>query len=83
MPQVGNPKTNRTESGNGIRVSRSESWDLCRGYPPGLLATWKATDNAVIEAFNGCFRTERLNQHSFLTLADARKIDGGLAQRLQ
>lgn len=31
----------------------------------------KPTDNARIEAFNGRFRAERLNQHWFLTLADA------------
>jgi putative transposase len=28
-------------------------------------------DNAFIEAFNGRFRAECLNQHWFLTLADA------------
>jgi len=28
-------------------------------------------DNAYIEAFNGRFRTECLNAHWFLTLADA------------
>ena len=33
----------------------------------------KPTDNAFIEAFNGRFRAECLNQHWFLTLADARK----------
>ena len=31
----------------------------------------KPTDNAFIEAFNGRFRAECLNQHGFLTLADA------------
>jgi putative transposase len=31
----------------------------------------KPTDNAYIEAFNGRFRAECLNQHWFLTLADA------------
>jgi putative transposase len=33
----------------------------------------KPTDNAFIEAFNGRFRAECLNQHWFLTLADARE----------
>jgi putative transposase len=33
----------------------------------------KPTDNAYIEAFNGRFRAECLNQHWFLTLADARE----------
>jgi len=31
----------------------------------------KPTDNAFIEAFNGRFRATCLNQHWFLTLADA------------
>ena len=36
----------------------------------------KPTDNAFIEAFNSKFRTECLNAHWFLTLADAReKLD--------
>ena len=30
-------------------------------------------DNAFIEAFNGRFRSECLNTHWFLTLADARE----------
>ncbi|AOF92953.1 integrase core domain protein (plasmid) [Sinorhizobium sp. RAC02] len=33
----------------------------------------KPTDNAFIEAFNGRLRAECLNQHWFLTLADARE----------
>ena len=35
------------------------------------IAPGKPTDNAFIEAFNGRFRTECLNAHWFLTLADA------------
>ncbi|MBY3137059.1 transposase [Rhizobium laguerreae] len=33
----------------------------------------KPTENAFIDGFNGRFRAECLNQHWFLTLADARK----------
>lgn len=33
----------------------------------------KPTDNAYIEAFNGRFRSECLNQHWFMSLADARE----------
>ena len=32
----------------------------------------KPTDNAFIESFNGKFRTECLNQHSFMSLEDAQ-----------
>ena len=38
-----------------------------------FLRPGKPTDNAFIEAFNGRFRTECLNAHWFLTLADARE----------
>ncbi|MBM59751.1 transposase, partial [Hyphomonas sp.] len=31
------------------------------------------TDNAFIESFNGRFRAECLNQHWFMSLADARE----------
>lgn len=37
----------------------------------GFSRPGKPTDNAYIEAFNGRFRTECLNQRWFLTLADA------------
>ena len=53
-------------------VSHSTSPDL--ESPP---------DNAFIEAFNGRFRAECLNAHWFLSLADAEKKVGGLAQVLQ
>ena len=33
----------------------------------------KPTDNAFIEAFNSKFRSECLNAHWFMTLADARE----------
>lgn len=37
----------------------------------------ETNSNAFIEAFNGRFRAECLNQHWFLTLADAReKMEG-------
>ncbi|ADY66009.1 putative transposase [Agrobacterium tumefaciens] len=38
-----------------------------------FLRPGKPTDNAIIEGFNCRFRAECLNQHRFLTLADARE----------
>ncbi|GLR58744.1 hypothetical protein GCM10007919_34700 [Rhizobium indigoferae] len=67
-----NPKTIRvdqeTEFGSAILT--------CGPTPGGTLdfsRPGKPTDNAFIEAFNGRFRAECLNQHWFLTLADARE----------
>ncbi len=44
---------------------------LCEGGDAGFLRPGKPTDNAFIKAFNGRFRSECLNTHGFLTLADA------------
>jgi putative transposase len=37
------------------------------------IAPGKPTQNAFIESFNGRFRDECLNEHVFLTLAEARR----------
>jgi transposase InsO family protein len=46
-------------------------WAYQRGVVLDFSRLGKPTDNAFIEAFNGRFRAECLNQHWFLTLADA------------
>lgn len=42
-----------------------------RGVLRDFSRSGKPTDNDFIEAFNGRFRAEHLNQHWFLTLANA------------
>lgn len=46
-------------------------WAYQRGIVLDFSRPGKSADNAFIEAFNGRFRAECLNQHWFLTLADA------------
>ena len=46
-------------------------WAYQRGVALDFSRPGKPTDNAFIEAFNGRFRAECLNQRWFLTLADA------------
>lgn len=56
------------------RVSEERDMDFWadqRGVVLDFSRTRKPTDNAFIEAFNGRFRAECLNQRWFLTLADA------------
>jgi putative transposase len=45
-------------------------WAYARDVTLDFSRPSKPTDNAYIEAFNGRFRTECLNAHWFLTLAD-------------
>lgn len=59
------------------RHGDNESRDACTGgFASSTLALHRAgkpTQNAFIESFNGRFRDECLNEHVFLTLAEARR----------
>lgn len=59
-------------------VSRDlDLWAYAKDVVLDFSRPGKPTDNAFIEAFNGRFRAECLNQHWFLTLDDARqKMEG-------
>lgn len=48
-----------------------DQWAYQRGVTLDFSRLGKLTDNAFIEAFNGRFCAECLNQHWFLTFADA------------
>ena len=72
--ETGYPKAIRVDQGSEFISTRSGSLGLSEGRRvldfsrPG-----KPTDNAFIEAFNGRLRSECLNAHWFLSLADARE----------
>ncbi len=58
----------------GQFISRDlDLWAYLHGVVLDFSQPGKPTDNAFIEAFNGRFRSECLNTHWFLTLADARE----------
>ncbi len=48
-------------------------WAYANGVTLDFSRPGKPTDNGFIEAFNSKFRTECLNAHWFMTLADARE----------
>ena len=50
----------------------------CASFDPG-----KPIENAYVESFNGKFRDECLNEHWFVSLADAKARDRSVARRLQ
>ena len=65
------PKTIRVDQGSEFVSRDMDLWAYQRGVVLDFSRPGKPTDNAFIEAFNGRFRAECLNQHWFLTLADA------------
>ena len=71
--QVGFPKTIRVDQGSEFVSRDLDLWAYRHGVTLDFSRPGKPTDNAFIEAFNGRFRAECLNQHWFLTLADARE----------
>jgi len=69
---TGYPKTIRVDQGTEFVSRDVDLWAYQRGVALDFSRPAKPTDNAFIEAFNGRFRAECLNQqHWFLTLADA------------
>lgn len=68
---AGYPKTIRVDQGSEFISRDMDLWAYQRGVVLDFSRPGKPTDNAFIEAFNGRFRAECLNQHWFLTLADA------------
>jgi putative transposase len=71
--QVGYPKTIRVDQGTEFVSRDLDLWAYQKGVTLDFSRPGKPTDNAFAEAFNGRFRAECLNQHWFLTLADARE----------
>lgn len=68
---IGYPSTIRVDQGSEFVSRDMDLWAYQRGVVLDSSRPGKPTHNAFIEAFNGRFRAECLNQHWFLTLADA------------
>jgi transposase InsO family protein len=71
--EIGYPKMIRVDQGSEFVSHDLDLWAYARDVTLDFSRPGKPTDNAYIEAFNGRFRAECLNQHWFLTLADARE----------
>jgi putative transposase len=69
--KVGYPRTIRVDQGTEFVSRGLDLWAYTKGVELDFSRPGKPTDNAFIEAFNGRFRSECLNAHWFLTLADA------------
>ena len=69
----GVPGSLRVDNGPEFTGRMLDLWAYFNGVTLDFSEPGKPTDNAFIEAFNGRFRAECLNQHWFLTPADAHE----------
>lgn len=72
-PSIGYPKTIRVDQGSEFISRDLDLWAYANNVTLDFSRPGKPTDNAFIELFNGGFRAECLNQHWFMSLADARE----------
>lgn len=68
----GYPRAIRTDGGPEFTSRAFLGWTHARGVEHLLIEPGCPTQNAYIESFNGKFRDECLNEHWFVTLAQAR-----------
>ena len=61
------------DNGPEFQSRALHAWAYHRGVTLQFIRPGKPVDNAFIESFNGRLRDECLNQHWFLSLADARR----------
>ena len=67
------PQTIRVDNGPEFTSKRLDQWAYLNGVELDFSRPGKPTDNAFIEAFNGRFRQECLNENWFLSLSDAEE----------
>ena len=68
------PERITVDNGPEFRGKALDAWAHQHGVQLQFSRPGKPVDNTYIEAFNGRLRDECLNQHWFLSLADARRI---------
>ena len=71
--RTGYPKTIRVDNGSEFISRDLDLWAYANDVTLDFSRPGKPTDNGFIEAFNSKFRSECLNAHWFMTLADARE----------
>ena len=69
----GSPEKIRVDNGPEFTSKKLDRWAYLNGVELDFSRPGKPTDNALIEAFNGRFREECLNQNWFLSLEDAKE----------
>jgi putative transposase len=67
------PKRIQVDNGPEFISKRLDQWAYFNRIELDFIRPGKPTDNALIEAFNGRFRQECLNENWFMSLEDARE----------
>ena len=73
-PMRGRPRAIVVDNGPEFQSRALHTWAYQHGVQLDFIDPGKPVQNCFIESFNGRFRDECLNQHWFLSLADARRI---------
>jgi putative transposase len=71
--QRGVPASLRVDNGPEFTSKVLDQWAYWNGVELDFIRPGKPTDNAIMEAFNSRFRQECLNEHWFLSVADAQE----------
>ena len=69
----GCPEVIFVDNGTEFTAKAVDQWSYENGVKLDFSRPGKPTDNAYIESFNGRLREECLNQHWFISLADAKQ----------
>lgn len=70
----GLPQAITVDHGPEFESQVLDSWAYASGVSLAFIRPGKPNENAYIESFNGRFRDECLNEHWFLSIAQAREI---------
>ena len=68
------PQTIVVDNGPEFAGRTLDAWAYARGVTLRFIRPGKPIENAYVESFNGKFRDECLNEHWFVSLADAQTI---------
>jgi len=69
---VGLPQTIVVDNGPEFAGRALDTWTYAHGVTLRFIRPGKPIENAYVESFNGKFRDECLNEHWFVSLADAK-----------
>jgi len=74
LAMIGLPQTIVVDNGPEFAGRTLDAWAYARGVTLRFIRPGKPIENAFVESFNGKFRDECLNEHWFVSLADAKAV---------